>query len=138
MCSSDLDAEIAAVDSGAQRLKAARTGADTLTALAALQDTETAQAAATAVGVSVERYRTIAGSLGEAARATLPPESELPPDVLTPQMREEYKKGQEAALARVAPMVPAPVLDALRPRAAELRKKELQLVGSRLKAASGQ
>ena len=132
-----LTAERAAIDSAARRIEQARSGADTLAAMSGLQESETAAAGASAAGVSVARYRTIAGTLSEAARAVAPPETEFPPELLTPAMREELKKGNEATLARLGASVPVPVLDALRPRAAGLRKQVLELAGLRMKVASG-
>ena len=50
-------------------------------------------------------------------------------------MVEDLKKGRETALARMSTDVPPPVIEALRPRAAELRKQSMTLAGERMKAA---
>ncbi len=50
-------------------------------------------------------------------------------------MRAEMQKGNEAQLAQMADVVPAEVVSALKPRAAELRTKDVELTVARLKAA---
>jgi hypothetical protein len=52
-----------------------------------------------------------------------------------PDMVAEVRKGNEQNLARIGQAVPPDVLEALKPRAVELRKQSLQLVGARLKSA---
>ncbi|HEU4565306.1 MAG TPA: hypothetical protein VFS05_11675 [Gemmatimonadaceae bacterium] len=130
-----LDAELAAVAEAAKRMKGAKSGTDTLAVLGDLQESATADAGAKAAGVGVERYRAIRTNLSSAAAAVAPLELEFAPEMLTPEMRAEMQKGRDATLQRLAPVVPAEVVEALRPRAASLRKKELQLAGERLKAA---
>lgn len=55
--------------------------------------------------------------------------------MLTGAQREEMRKGNEAQLQRMQQDVPADVIAAIRPRAAELRKKDLELVAARVKGA---
>jgi hypothetical protein len=55
--------------------------------------------------------------------------------MLSADQRAELKRGNEAQLEQMKGMVPPDVVAALTPRAAELRKKDLELVGARLKGA---
>jgi hypothetical protein len=48
------------------------------------------------------------------------------------------RQGNEAQLQRMQTEVPAEVIEAIRPRAAELRKKDMELVAARLKGAGMQ
>jgi hypothetical protein len=54
---------------------------------------------------------------------------------LSPAQRDELRQGNEAQLQRMQQDVPTEVLEAVRPRAVELRKKDMELVGERLKGA---
>ena len=52
-----------------------------------------------------------------------------------PEQRDELRKGNEAQIQRMQREVPAEVVEAIKPRAVELRKKDMALVAARLKGA---
>jgi hypothetical protein len=58
--------------------------------------------------------------------------------MLSQAQRDEMRRMNEAQIQRMQAEVPAEVVEALRPRAVELRKKDLELVGERLKGAGMQ
>jgi hypothetical protein len=49
--------------------------------------------------------------------------------------RDQFRADRDAYLQQMEAQVPSEVIEALKPRAAELRKQELELVGARLKGA---
>jgi hypothetical protein len=55
--------------------------------------------------------------------------------MLSAPQREEMRQGNEAQLKQMEDRVPPAVVEALRPRAAELRKQDLELVAARLKGS---
>jgi hypothetical protein len=55
--------------------------------------------------------------------------------MLSPEQRAEMKQMNEAQLKQLEGEVPPEVLEALRPRAAALRRHDLGLVAARLKGA---
>jgi hypothetical protein len=55
--------------------------------------------------------------------------------MLSADQRAEMKRMNQAQLEQMKDMVPADVVAALTPRAAELRTKDLELVAARLKGA---
>lgn len=55
--------------------------------------------------------------------------------MLSQAQRDELRQSNEAQLKQMEDRVPADVVQALRPRAAELRKQNLELVAERLKSA---
>jgi len=55
--------------------------------------------------------------------------------MLSAAQREEMRQGNDAQLKAMEDRVPSPVVEALRPRAAELRKQDLELVAARLKGS---
>ena len=105
-----------------------------MNAMMAANDMSTLDAGAAAAGVSSERYKFIRSNLSSAAANLSPIEMEMPVKDMSPAMIEEMKKGREAALQRMSTDVPPDVIEALRPRAAALRKQDMELAGARLKA----
>jgi hypothetical protein len=131
-----MDAELKAVQEVAAKLKAATSADDTLNAMMGLQETATAEAGAQAAGVDLERYNVIRSQLQEAVQAFAPLEQEGIDTTKMPQnLRDEFRVSRERQIQQLAPMVPAQVQQVLADRAPELRKKSLELVGSRLKGA---
>jgi hypothetical protein len=53
------------------------------------------------------------------------------------EMRAQVRESREQQLAQLRAELPAPVIEALEPRAAELQKRSLELAFSRVKAAGG-
>ncbi|HEY7637683.1 MAG TPA: hypothetical protein VH763_19215 [Gemmatimonadales bacterium] len=129
-------AELAAVQGATARLKQAKTGNDTLTALMSLQETATADAGAKAAGVDPERYNVIRSNLSTAASYLAPSIGGVDTTMLSPEQRAEMKRGNAAQLEQMKDLVPGDVVAALTPRAAALRKKDLELAGERLKGAT--
>lgn len=130
-------AELEAVHEAGAKLASAKTGEDTLNATFAATEMSTVKAGASAAGVSEDRYRFIRETLSSAVAHLSPLEAELNVSEMPASMVEELKKGREAALARMSGDVPAEVMEALRPHAAELRKRDLILAGERVKAVGG-
>ncbi len=127
--------ELEAVQAAAGRMKAARTGEDSMSAMMAVQETATMEAGARAAGVDLERYKVIRAQLSSAASYMTPELGGIDTALLSQEQREEMKRLNEAQLERLRESVPETVIAALRPRASELRKQELTLVGARLKGA---
>jgi hypothetical protein len=127
-------AELEAVHQAAARLKGARTGEDTLSAMMGMNDMSTATAGAKAAGVDEERYKLIRSDLSAAAGYLAPQLGGVDTTMLSPAQRDEMRQGNEAQLKQMEDRVPPAVIEALRPRAADLRKQDLELTGERLKA----
>lgn len=132
-----MEAELQAVQDAGQRLKRARTGADSLEAVGGALDMATRAAGARAAGVDEARYGFIQSTLSSIVGQMAPLEQEMDVSQMPPAMVAEMKKNREQALARVSEGQPAALLDALRPRAAALRKLDMTLAGQRIKAAGG-
>ena len=130
-----MEAELAAVREAGTKLAAAKTGNDTLTAMTGTLETSTREAGAKAAGVDPERYNFIRSTLSSLTAYLAPLEMEMNVKDMPPAMVAQMKQGREQSLAQASAGVPPAVIDALRPRAAELRKQDLTLVGERLKAA---
>jgi hypothetical protein len=128
-------AELEAVRQAAAKLKSARSGEDTLSAMMAMNDMSTAAAGAKAAGVDEERYKLIRSDLSAAAGYLAPQLGGVDTTMLSPAQREEMRQGNEAQLKQMEDRVPPAVIEALRPRAADLRKQDLELTGERLKGA---
>jgi hypothetical protein len=126
-------AELEAVRAAAGKLKSAKSGEDTLSAMMGVQEASTTAAGAKAAGVDEERYKVILSNLSAAASYLTPQLGGIDTTMLSPEQRAEMKQANETQLKQLESAVPADVVDALRPRAAELRKKDLELVGERLK-----
>ena len=130
-----LDGEMQAVKEAASKLKSARTSEDTLNAMMGVQEMDTTEAGAKAAGVDPERYKFIRSNLSAVVGYLTPTLGGIDTTGLTPAQRDELRRGNEAQLERMKQDVPADVVEAIRPRAVELRKKDMELVGARLKGA---
>jgi hypothetical protein len=128
-------AELAAVQQASAKLGSAKTGEDTLTALMGVQEMTTTPAGARAAGVDEERYRVIRSDLSAAATYLTPHLGGIDTTMLSPAQREEMRQMNAAQLKQLEGRVPAEVIEALKPRAEALRKKDLELAGARLKGA---
>jgi hypothetical protein len=125
--------ELTAVQEATARIKQAKSGEDTVNAMMGLQDMATIQAGAKAAGVDPERYNLIRTNLSTAASYLAPSIGGVDTTMLSPEQRAEMKRNKVAQLEQMKDVVPADVVAALTPRAAELRKKDLELVAARLK-----
>ena len=127
--------ELDAVRAASEKLKTARTGEDTLSAMMGVQESSTREAGAKAAGVDVERYGFLRSNLSAAASYLAPHLGGIDTTMLSPAQRDEMRQMNEAQIQQLEKDVPRSVIDALRPRAETLRKQDLELVGARLKAA---
>jgi hypothetical protein len=131
-----MEGELKAVQEASAKMKSARTGEDSLNAMMGVQEMSTAPAGAKAAGVDEERYKFIRSNLSAVVSYLTPPELEGMDTTKMPQsLRDEFRTGREAQLRRMATDVPADVVAGLRSRAAELRRKDMELAGARLKGA---
>jgi hypothetical protein len=128
-------AELEAVRAAGTKLKEARTGDDTLAAMMGVQEMATWETGAKAAGLDVERYKFISSELSAAASYLTPDLGGIDTTMLSPAQRDELRAGNAAQLKQMEERVPPDVVEALKPRAAELRKQSLELAGERLKAA---
>ncbi len=128
-------AELAAVQEAGARLKSAKTGEDTLSALMGVQEMTTTPAGARAAGVDEERYSVVRSDLSAAASYLTPYLGGIDTAMLSPAQREAMRQMNAAQLKQMEGRLPADVVEALKPRAEALRKKDLELVGARLKGA---
>ena len=130
-----IDGELQAVREAGAKLKSARTSDDTLNAMMGVQEMATVDAGAKAAGVDPERYKFIRSNLSAVVGYLTPSLGGIDTTSLPQAQRDELRKGNEAQIERMQQEVPADVVDAVKPRAAELRKKDMELVGARLKGA---
>ena len=130
-----MDAELEAVKKAGADLKAAKTGNDTLSAVMAANDMSTRAAGAKAAGVDDERYQLIRSTLSSVVGQMAPIEQEMDVSKLPATAVAELKKSREAGLAQATAELSPQLVEALKPRAAELRKQDLTLTGERLKAS---
>ena len=130
--------ELKAVQEAGAKLKTARSGEDTLTAMMGVQEMNTTAAGAQAAGLEQERYKFVRSNLSAVVGYLTPSLGGIDTTMLSQAQRDELRKGNEAQLQRIQTDVPAEVIEAIRPRAAELRKKDMELVGARLKGAGMQ
>jgi hypothetical protein len=127
--------ELEAVQAAAGKLKSAKTGKDSIAAIMGVQESNTLEAGASAAGLDPERYRLVKSNLSAAAAYLAPEVGGIDTTMLSPEQRAEIRKTNETRLTEMQGSVPSDVVAALKPRAAELRKQDLELVGARLKGA---
>jgi hypothetical protein len=128
-------AELAAVRGSGAKLASARTGEDTLSALMGVQEMTTTAVGAEAAGVDQERYQTVRSNLAAAVAYLTPHLGGIDTTMLSVAQREEMRQMNAAQLKQLEGAVPPEVVEALKPKAEALRKKELELAGARLKGA---
>jgi hypothetical protein len=128
-------AELAAVQEAGAKLKSAKTGEDTLSALMGVQEMTTTPAGAQAAGVDEERYSVVRSDLSAATAYLTPYLGGIDTTMLSPAQREEMRQMNAAQLKQMEGRVPAEVIEALKPKAEALRKKNLELAGARLQGA---
>ncbi|HKP50679.1 MAG TPA: hypothetical protein VJU17_11725 [Gemmatimonadales bacterium] len=130
-----MDGELQAVHAAGAKLKSARSSEDTLNAMMGVQEMATVEAGAKAAGIDPERYKFIRSNLSAVVGYLTPSLGGIDTTSLPQAQRDELRKGNEAQIQRMQQEVPADVVAALKPRAAELRKKDMELVAARLKGA---
>ncbi|HET9726290.1 MAG TPA: hypothetical protein VFP28_05195 [Gemmatimonadales bacterium] len=127
--------ELEAIHGAAARLRAAKTGDDSVTAMMGVQDMATVEAGAKAAGVDQDRYQLIRTNLSAAASYLAPHIGGVDTTALSAEQRAEMARNNMAQLEQMKDVVPPDVVAALTPRAAELRTRDLELAVARLKAA---
>jgi hypothetical protein len=133
-----MEGEMQAVRDAGAKLKSARTSADTLTAMMGVQEMSTNEAGAKAAGVDPERYKFIRSNLSAIVAYLTPSLGGIDTTMLSQAQRDELRQGNEAQILRMQQEVPADLVEEIKPRAVELRKKNLELVAARLKGAGMQ
>jgi hypothetical protein len=128
-------AELAAVQKAGAKLKSAKTGEDTLSALMGVQEMTTTPVGARAAGLDEARYSVVRSDLSAATAYLTPHLGGIDTTMLSPAQREEMRQMNAAQLKQLEGRVPAEVVEALKPKAEALRKKDLELTGARLKGA---
>jgi len=128
-----MEAELAAVKAAGDKMKSASSSKDSLDAMSSAGEMSTLNAGASASGLDPERYKFVRSTLSAAALSLSPMELEMKD--IPPAMIEEFKKNGAAQLERMSADIPSEVVEALRPRATDLRKQHMLLVGERLKAS---
>ena len=130
-----MEAELEAVRKAGADLKAAKNETDTLNAVMAANDMSTRAAGAKAAGVDEERYQLIRSTLSNLTGQMAPIEQEMDVSSLPASSVAELKKSREQGFARDTVGLSPQLVEALKPRAAALRKQDLTLTGERLKAS---
>jgi hypothetical protein len=128
-------AELEKVREAGANLKEAKTGDDTLSAMMGMQEMATQEAGAKAAGLDLERYKFVNSELSAAVTYLTPALGGIDTTMLSAAQRDELRESNAAQLKQMEDRVPAHVVEALRPRATELRKQSLELVAERLKSA---
>lgn len=128
-------AELKAVQDAEAKLRSAKTAMDTANLTLEMTDMGTVGAGARAAGASEDRYRFIQSTLSSLVANLTPYEAEMDTKGMPAAMVAEVKQGREATVARMAADLQPDVIDALRPRALELRRQDMALAAARLKAA---
>ena len=130
-----IEGEMDAVRQAATKLQNARTGEDTIAAMMGVQEMATLEAGAGAAGLEPERYKFVRSNLSAVVQVLTPALGGIDTTMLSQAQRDELRQQNEAQLQRMQQEVPPDVVAAIKPRAVELRKKDLELVGARLKGA---
>lgn len=130
-----MDGELQAVREAGAKLKSAKTSDDTLNAMMGVQEMATVEAGAKAAGIDPERYKFIRSNLSAVVGYLTPSLGGIDTTILSQAQRDELRKGNEAQIERMQQEVPPDVVAAVKPRAVELRKKDMELVAARLKGA---
>lgn len=130
--------ELKAIEEAGAKIKNARSGEDTLSAMMGVQEMATMDAGAQAAGLELQRYKFVRSNLSAVVQYLTPSQGGIDTTLLSQAQRNEMRQMNEAQIQRMQGDVPADVVEALKPRAVELRKKDLELVGARLKGAGMQ
>ena len=128
-------AELKAVQAAGEKFKASKTNADSLDNMMASNEMSTVNAGASASGLNPERYKFVRSTLSQVALALSPLELEADLSSMPAGFADQLKAQGAQNLERMKADVPTDVVEAMRPRALELRKKHTDLVAARLRAA---
>jgi hypothetical protein len=127
--------ELEAVRRAGDSLRIAKTAEDSTTALFAANEMSTRAAGARAAGVDEARYQRIRATFSPLVAQMAPIEQEMNVAQMPPAMVAQLKQGRADAVTRASAELPTAVVEALRPRAAELRQQDRALLAARLEAA---
>ena len=130
-----MEAELTVVRASGEKLRSAKSGEDTLSALMGVQEMATIPAGARAAGLGEERYKMVRSNLSAAVAYLTPHLGGIDTTLLSAEQRDEMRRMNAAQLERLKGAVPGEVVEALKPNAEALRKQELELSGARLKGA---
>jgi hypothetical protein len=130
-----MEAELKATQAAAAKLAEAKDDNAKLEALHGATEMGTIDAGAEAAGVDLDRYRRIRNTISNAVSQLSPLEMEMDVSQMPPEMVEQMTQARAAGVTQLEKELPADVLEALKTRAAELRKLDKTLVGERLKVA---
>jgi hypothetical protein len=130
-----MEAERNAVEEAGKKYKEAKTATDTMNAMFAANETSTRAAGASAAGVSENRYGLIGSTLSDVVSKMSPIENEMDVSKMPASMLTAMKEDRAKSLAQVTATLPPDLVEALRPRAAALRKQVLELTAQRMRAA---
>jgi hypothetical protein len=130
-----MEAELQAVRDAGAKLRDARSGTDSMTAIAATTDMATRSAGAKAAGVDEDRYQRIRSTFSPLVGKLSPIEQEMNVSQMPAAMVAQLKQSRAQSLAQDTVGLAPALVDTLRARAAALRKQDLALTAERLKAA---
>jgi hypothetical protein len=130
--------ELKAVQEAGAKMRTARTNDDSLNAMMGVQEMNTLAAGAQAAGLEQERYKFVRSNLSSVAGYMTPSLGGIDTTMFSQAQRDQLRQDNEAQIQRMQAEVPVEVVEALRPRAVELRTKSMELVGARLKGAGMQ
>ena len=128
-----MEAELKAVQAAGERYKAARNSKDSLDNMMASNEMSTLDVGASAAGLDPQRYKFVRSTLSTVALALSP--LELEAKDMPPEFAEQMKQNGASTLSRMTAEAPPELVEAMRPRALELRKQHTDLVAARLRAA---
>jgi hypothetical protein len=131
--------EMEALQATAAQVKDAKSLPDKLALMEQANEGSTAPAGAKAAGVDEGRYDFIRAKLSGAVAHLAPFEGPGLDTASLPQSRrDQLRAEQDDYFKKTAWAVPPEVIEALKPRAAELRKQDMELAAARLKASGMQ
>ena len=128
--------EAQALQAVAAKTKTAKTTLDKMTVMQDANEQSTASAGAQAAGLDEERYKFVRSKLSDATKWLAPLElgGGMDTSQLPQSQRDQMRTDRDAYFKQMSWAYPPDVIKALEPRAAELRKQELELTVARLKA----
>jgi hypothetical protein len=132
-----MGAEKQALQSVAAKVKAAKTTEEKLNLMGETHELSTAPAGADAAGLDEARYNFVRSKLSDAVKWLAPFElgSTMDSTLIPPSQQAQIERDREDYFQKMAWALPADVVEALKPRAVELRKQDLELAVERIRAS---
>ena len=128
-------AELQAVQAAGEKFRASKTGEDSVNNMMASNEMSTLNAGASAAGLNPERYKFVRSTLSQVALGLSPLELDADLSAMPPGFADQLKAQGAQNIERMKADAPTEVVEAIRPRARELRKQHTDLVAARLRAA---